>query len=104
MNDLARAEQRALAPGGAGGEHLSFLLGTELFAIGILNVKEIIEYTRPDTVPMMPDYLRGVINLRGTAVPVMDLSVRFGRGASGVTRRSCIIVVELDETPHGGRR
>jgi purine-binding chemotaxis protein CheW len=82
-------------------EYLTFMLGGEMFAIAILCIKEIIEYSEPDTVPMMPPAIRGVINLRGAAVPVLDLSVRFGRGPSVVTRRSCIVIIELDASAAG---
>jgi purine-binding chemotaxis protein CheW len=76
-------------------QHLTFVLGGEVFAIGILAIKEIIEYTSPVEVPMMPAYVRGVINLRGAVVPVADLCVRFGRPASPVTKRTCIVIVEI---------
>ena len=57
-------------------QYLTFVLGGEVFAIGILGIKEIIEYTHLTTVPMTPEYVRGVINLRGAVVPVLDLLVR----------------------------
>ncbi len=76
-------------------QYLTFLLGEDLFAIGILKIKEIIEYGSLTTVPMMPDYIRGVINLRGAVVPVIDLSARFGRERSSVHRRSCIVIIEI---------
>jgi purine-binding chemotaxis protein CheW len=63
---------------------------------GILAIKEIIEYSHLTTVPMTPEYVRGVINLRGAAVPVLDLSVRFGRQPGPVTKRTCIVIVEID--------
>ena len=75
-------------------QFLTFMLGSEVFAIGILAIKEIIEYDELTTVPMMPDCIRGVINLRGAVVPVMDLSLRFGRSASEVTKRTCIVIIE----------
>lgn len=78
------------------GQYLTFMLGTEVFAIGILAIKEIIEYGNLTEVPMMPDSVRGVINLRGAVVPVMDLSVRFGKPASAVTKRTCIVIVETE--------
>jgi purine-binding chemotaxis protein CheW len=77
-------------------QHLTFMLGGEVFAIGILTVKEIIEYDNLTTVPMMPECIRGVINLRGAVVPVMDLAARFGRRAAEVTRRTCIVIVEVE--------
>ena len=67
-----------------------------MFAISILGIKEIIEYGNLTTVPMMPDFIRGVINLRGAVVPVVDMSARFGRIASEVTRRSCIVIIEVE--------
>jgi purine-binding chemotaxis protein CheW len=75
---------------------LTFLLGTELFAIGILHVKEIIEYGRVTPVPMMPAWIRGVINLRGAVVPVIDLALRLERPTSTNTARTCIVVVEVE--------
>jgi purine-binding chemotaxis protein CheW len=76
-------------------QYLTFMLGGEVFAIGILHIKEIIEYGQLTTVPMMPAFIRGVINLRGAVVPVVDLASRFGDKPSQVTRRSCIIILEM---------
>ncbi|HNF92952.1 MAG TPA: chemotaxis protein CheW, partial [Accumulibacter sp.] len=59
-------------------QYLTFVLGGEMFAVGILNVKEIIEYGQLTEIPMMPAFIRGVINLRGAVVPVIDLAARFG--------------------------
>lgn len=78
-------------------QYLTFSLGQEMFAVGILQVREIIEYGAVTTVPMMPAFIRGVINLRGSVVPVIDLAARFGRGASEVHRRSCIVILEVGE-------
>jgi purine-binding chemotaxis protein CheW len=75
-------------------QYLTFQLGTEVFAIGILAIKEIIEYDAVTVVPMMPECIRGVINLRGSVVPVMDLSLRFGKTSSPVTKRTCIVIIE----------
>jgi purine-binding chemotaxis protein CheW len=75
-------------------QYLTFMLGTEMFAIGILGIKEIIEYGNLTVVPMMPAFVRGVINLRGAVVPVVDLSARFGRPNSAITRRSCVVIIE----------
>ena len=82
-------------------QYLTFVLGEESFAIGILQIKEIIEFAGLTSVPLMPAYIRGVINLRGSVVPVLDLSARFGRKLTEATRRTCIVIVEL---VHGGRR
>jgi purine-binding chemotaxis protein CheW len=75
-------------------QYLTFMLGGEVFAMGILAIKEIIEYDELTAVPMMPDCIRGVINLRGAVVPVMDLSLRFGKPANAVTKRTCIVIIE----------
>ena len=94
-------------PGGAGNDtplqYLTFSLGGETFALGILNVKEIIEFGNVTEIPMMPDFIRGVINLRGAVVPVIDLSARFGGKVSSVSRRTCIVIVEVS-APGGGEK
>jgi purine-binding chemotaxis protein CheW len=77
-------------------QYLTFVLGGEVFAMGILAIKEIIEYADVTEVPMMPEYVRGVINLRGAVVPVIDLSVRFGKPSSPVTKRTCIVIIEVE--------
>jgi purine-binding chemotaxis protein CheW len=77
-------------------QHLTFNAGGELFAIAILSVREIIEVGHITVVPMMPEVVRGVINLRGTVVPVVDLASRLGRGRTPLQGRSCVIIVELD--------
>jgi len=76
-------------------QYLTFMLGGEVFAIGILAIREILEYTAPTQVPMMPAYLCGVINLRGAVVPVLDLSIRFGRPGSDPGKRTCIVIIEV---------
>jgi len=76
-------------------QYLTFLLSGEMYAIGILNVKEIIEYGQLTEIPMMPTFIRGVINLRGSVVPVIDLAARFGGKATVVSRRTCIVIIEL---------
>jgi len=78
-------------------QYLTFSLGGEVFALGILNVKEIIEFGNITEIPMMPAFIRGVINLRGAVVPVIDLSARFGGETSAVSRRTCIVIVELGD-------
>ncbi len=77
-------------------QYLTFLLGGDMFAIAILNIKEIIEYGNLTEVPMMPSFIRGVINLRGSVVPVVDLSARFGRKRTEISRRTCIVIIEVD--------
>lgn len=77
-------------------QYLTFMLGGETFAIGILRIKEIIEYGQLTEVPRMPDFIRGVINLRGAVVPVIDLSARFGKQPTSVSRRTCIVIIEVE--------
>ncbi len=89
--------------GGQGAEqqqYLTFSLGEEMFAIGILSIREIIEYGQLTEVPMTPPFIRGVINLRGAVVPVVDLAVRFERQPRETTKRTCIVIIEVD-TPKG---
>ncbi len=76
-------------------QYLTFQLGGEMFAVGILNVKEIIEYGHLTEIPMMPPFIRGVINLRGAVVPVIDLAARFGGKTTQVARRTCIVILEV---------
>jgi purine-binding chemotaxis protein CheW len=75
-------------------QYLTFYLANEMFAIGILAIREIIEYGHLTEVPMTPPFIRGVINLRGAVVPVVDLAVRFGRPAGEITKRTCIVIIE----------
>ncbi|MBV8635454.1 MAG: purine-binding chemotaxis protein CheW, partial [Burkholderiaceae bacterium] len=77
-------------------QFLTFRLGGEQFAIGIEPIREIIEFNGLTEIPMMPPHMRGVINLRGAVVPVIDLAARFGRGQTAFCRRSCIVVIEVE--------
>lgn len=76
-------------------QYLTFMLMGETYAMVIVKIKEIIEYGQLTTVPMMPDFIRGVINLRGAVVPVIDLAVRFGGKPAATTKRSCIVILEV---------
>jgi purine-binding chemotaxis protein CheW len=102
-NLQTQGASRALAPpplAAATGEpqqYLTFNLAGEVFAIGILAIKEIIEFRGLTEVPMMPGSVRGVINLRGAVVPVMDLLARFGKPASVIGKRTCIVIVEIGD-------
>jgi purine-binding chemotaxis protein CheW len=91
-----RAVVAAQAAAAEPAQYLTFMLGAEVYAVGILGIKEIIEYPALTAVPMMPACVRGVINLRGAVVPVIDLQARFGRAASPVTKASCIVIVEIE--------
>ncbi|RIX41164.1 MAG: chemotaxis protein CheW [Rhodocyclales bacterium GT-UBC] len=85
------------AAGSAPQQYLTFTLGGEMFAVAILNVKEILEYGAVTEIPMMPNFIRGVINLRGAVVPVIDLSCRFGGKPTVEGRRTCIVIIEIND-------
>ena len=80
-----------------GGQYLIVQLQAEPFGVDITAVREIIAYVVPTQIPMMPDFVVGVINLRGQVVPVIDIALRFGRPATAIHKRSCIIIVDLQE-------
>ena len=77
-------------------QYLTFLVAGEEYAIGILQAKEIIQYDTVTRVPKTPAWVRGVINLRGGVVPVVDLGARFGLGKTQPGRETCIVIAELD--------
>lgn len=87
-------------------QYLSFGLGSETYAIGIRPIREIFEAPTLTAIPMAPRYVRGVINVRGAVVPVIDLALRFGREPTEIGRRTCVIIVEVavdaDELRHVG--
>ena len=95
----ASAHPAAAAAGAASdhdqGQYLTFMLGREVLAIGILSIREILEYEPPTEVPMMPAFIRGVINLRGAVVPVVDLAARLNRPSAQVGKKTCIVIVEV---------
>jgi purine-binding chemotaxis protein CheW len=99
MGQLVPSKGGAVVVPADGGpsQYLTFTLGGEMFAVGILNVKEIIEYGNLTEIPMLPAFIRGVINLRGSVVPVIDLSARFGGKTTAVGRRTCVVIVEVEE-------
>jgi purine-binding chemotaxis protein CheW len=75
-------------------QYLTFWLGEEVFGMDIRTVREIIQCGHMAAVPLMPDFVRGVINLRGAVVPVVDLNARFGRPPATLCNRSCIVIFE----------
>ena len=75
-------------------QFLTFALGDEVFAMDIRTVREIIQVGAMTTVPLMPAFVRGVINLRGAVVPVIDLHARFGRGSARLGKKSCIVIFD----------
>ncbi|MCE5327673.1 MAG: chemotaxis protein CheW [Planctomycetaceae bacterium] len=88
-------------PAAKAGKYLTFRLGPETYGLEILQVREIIGFMAVTPVPRMPDFIRGVINLRGRVIPVTDLRLRFGMEASQATASSCIIVVRAGELEMG---
>lgn len=76
-------------------QYLKFRLNNEMYGIDILSIKEIIDYGNITCVPMMPKFIAGVINLRGSVVPVVDLAFRFSEEASARTRKSSIVILEV---------
>ena len=76
-------------------QYLTFQLGNEIFAIDVSNVREILEFTTVTKVPQTPEFMRGVINLRGSVVPVLDMRLKFGMTITERTVNTCIIVVEV---------
>lgn len=77
-------------------QFLTFKLGEELFALDIGKVREVLDFTSITKVPQTPDYMRGVINLRGSVVPVVDMRVKFGMPPAEKTVHTCIIIVEVE--------
>ena len=82
-------------------QYLTFWLGDEVFGMDIRAVREIIQCRPMTSLPLMPDFVRGVINLRGSVVPVVDLNARFGRPAAVLCKKSCIVI--FDAIRHGER-
>jgi purine-binding chemotaxis protein CheW len=93
MNPLAKAKKHVEAE--ILQQYLTFRIGNENYGLELSKTREIIEYGGITEVPLMPNFLRGVINLRGDVVPVIDLAVRLGRQPIEVKKRTCVIVVEL---------
>jgi purine-binding chemotaxis protein CheW len=81
--------------GNLAGKYLTFLLNRESYGISVLKIREIIRLPDITAVAQMPDYVRGVINLRGKIIPVVDLRLKFGLGAANTTERTCIVVVQV---------
>lgn len=92
--DPARKSERA-------GKYLVFHLGREEFGVQVLKVREIMGIQEITLVPQMPSYVKGVINLRGKVIPVIDLRAKFGLDASEYTQRTCIVVLEVAQDGGG---
>ena len=95
--DTARRAPPAVAelPKPAQAQFLTFSTAGESYAMPIAAIKEIIEHGQVTPIPLMPEFIRGVINLRGAVVPVIDLSARLGQAPSRPGRRTCIVIVEM---------
>jgi purine-binding chemotaxis protein CheW len=78
-------------------QFFTFLLGEDIYGMDILNIKEIIEYGGITRVPMMPAFIAGVINLRGSVVPVIDLARRFSKEPSQISKKTSIVILEVEE-------
>ncbi len=83
------------------GKFLTFVLGSEEYGIEILRVREIIKLMDITTVPQTPDYMKGVINLRGKVIPVIDLRLKFSMPEEEHTKETCVIVAEVNNTSIG---
>ncbi len=86
MNDTAVA---------GGNQYLTFRLDREIYAMDIMQVREVLDYTKVTRVPRMPEFMRGVINLRGGVVPVVDLRLKFGMAETEKSVDTCIIIIEI---------
>jgi purine-binding chemotaxis protein CheW len=78
------------------GKYLTVVVGQEAFGIAVLQVREIIRLQKITSVPQMPDFVKGVINLRGRVIPIIDLRVKFGLPAE-LAERTCIVVVQVGQ-------
>ncbi|WP_245834694.1 chemotaxis protein CheW [Vibrio salilacus] len=81
-------------------QYLTFLLNGDMYAFAILHVKEILEYGKVTQVPMMPDYIQGIINLRGEVVPVVNLARRFYLKPQEVNKKTCVVIIEVTNEDH----
>lgn len=76
-------------------QYLTFILGEEIFALDILKVREVLDFTTITKVPRTPEFMRGVINLRGSVVPVVDMRLKFGMTETEKTVNTCVIIAEV---------
>jgi len=96
---LSKRQTQALAaiPVERREQYLAFTLGGETYAMDIRSIREVIQFGGITEMPLMPPFIRGVINLRGAVVPVIDLNVRFNRPATTVSQRTCVVILELTQ-------
>jgi len=95
---LIKERQTPSVSGGKEGKYLTFALAQEEYGLEILKVREIIGYIDVTAVPQTPSHIKGVINLRGQVIPVIDLRSKFGMATAQVTEQTCIIVVEITQS------
>jgi len=111
MEEMTRTEEEYVSPLESGSEqgktaagemvlYLTFLLGKDLFGVQVSEIREVIEYKQVFKIPRVPEYLKGVINLRGEVVPIIDLHSRFYNTISIVTGTTSIVVVEMNDDGH----
>lgn len=81
----------------SGEQYLLFNVTDDTYAIPVKQIREIIQFTEPTAIPMTPDFVSGIINLRGGAVPVMNLANKFNQEIQPITKRTCIIIVEIED-------
>jgi purine-binding chemotaxis protein CheW len=99
----ATSDETILEPSivrGLAGKYLTFHLGDESYGIAVLKIREIIRPPSITAVPQMPSYIKGVINLRGKVIPVVDLRTKFGLAPAASTERTCIVVVQVELAGH----
>ena len=77
-----------------GGQYLTFIVKDEIFALSVMEIKEIIEYSEITRVPMMQNFVKGITNVRGSVIPIIDLSLRFGMGDNIPSTKTSIVIVE----------
>ncbi len=102
MSSIPSEPQASTLPRAEGGKYLVFRLGLESYGVNVLNVRHIIRMLEITPVPRMAPYVRGVINLRGKVIPMIDLRLKFGLGEAEIGERTCTLVVETDAA-HGGK-
>jgi purine-binding chemotaxis protein CheW len=103
MSTLTQEPATTVAGQNRGGKYLTFALGEESYAVDVRKVREIIRLTNITSVPQMPGFIRGVINLRGKIIPVIDLRLRFGLPNAATTDKTCIVVVQIQTGIHTRR-
>jgi purine-binding chemotaxis protein CheW len=102
MSTVTTTSEASAADRSLAGKYLTFVLGGEFYAIPVLQVREIIRHTHITTVPRMPAHVKGVLNLRGKVIPIVDLRLKFQLERAEIAERTCIVVVQV-KLGSGGR-